>query len=371
MHPRAGARFLVHLALACLAGPVGAGWGAGGADLSLNQQFIEGLQQRGLPIEDPVAMLEVLLDRLPAEVAVYPSENYFYFTLRTGGHELWGNLRLSARDRDQGALSLAYFDRTEPATQSGTPIKVTRRFTREDGVIVERRAELEYGVTFRGRTVLFRLHRLEQRLPQQFQLAQDEAFVARTFDESGYQFFLLFNTRKNYFLWVLNEEATVADQLVPFDGGARLSQELVVGKLSGFVFWVNRDEGVRKTLVGVRRASVARNDFYDGPFDQLADNHVEETHVAEYMQRANPSLQGRIDRYGYYLDQPGQRRVALTPYYVYANRTDLTNFLARAFLTEDPAAYVSQRGRVGTPGVRPAPPIVPLEPAPEGRSDPD
>ena len=60
--------------------------------------------------------------------------------------------------------------------------------------------------------------------------------------------------------------------------------------------------GDRKVLVAVRRLNISRNDYFDGPFDQLADNYADETQVAVYMQRAFPSLQGRIDKYGYYTD---------------------------------------------------------------------
>ena len=118
--------------------------------------------------------------------------------------------------------------------------------------------------------IKFNLHKLSQEPPQLFTLSADEVFVERTFDESGFQFFLLFNQRKNYFLWVLNEEEMVPDILEP------QAEDLLVGKRSGFAFWIDKAHGDRKIFVAVRGYSATRNDYYDGPFDQLADNHVDE-----------------------------------------------------------------------------------------------
>jgi hypothetical protein len=59
-------------------------------------------------------------------------------------------------------------------------------------------------------------------------------FVQRTFDKSGYQFFLLFNEKSNYLFWVLNEEPGVPDVLEP------AGEDLLVGRRSGFAFWVDK-----------------------------------------------------------------------------------------------------------------------------------
>ena len=133
--------------------------------------------------------------------------------------------------------------------------------------------------------------------------------MERTFDESAYQSFLLFNDKKNYFLWVLNEEEGLHDILQP------VGADLLVGKRSGFAFWIDRAHGNRKVLAAVRRLSVSRNDYYDGPFDQLADNYAEEVGISEYMQRALPGLRGRIDKFGYRTDKDRPLRVALSNYH--------------------------------------------------------
>lgn len=332
---------------------------------AFNQRFIEGMCTPEAALDDVHTVLGLLFSALPSEAMIYPSENYYYFILHLGGHELWGNLRFSPEERDAGILPFAYFDRAESATRTGTELRVIRNLEVKDGVLLERREPSVYQVTYRGKMVTFRLHELDQTPPVMFGLREDEVFVARTFDESGYQFFLLFNTKRNYFLWVLNEEEVVPDELVPMEDFKRVHQEVVIGKLSGFVFWVNRDEGVRKILVGVRQASVARNDYFDGPFDQLADNYVEQTRVGDYMQMANPSLRGRIDLYGHFTDPSRPGRVALTNYYVYLAKTDLVEFLVKAILAEDPWAYVSQRGAGTRSGYTPRPAVVPRGPSQE------
>ena len=83
-------------------------------------------------------------------------------------------------------------------------------------------------------------HQLHQRPPQGLPLGDDERFIQRTFDESGYQFYLLFNERADYFFWVLNEEGPMPDE---FDAAG---DDLLFGRRSGFAFWIDRERGTAK-----------------------------------------------------------------------------------------------------------------------------
>jgi len=56
-----------------------------------------------------------------------------------------------------------------------------------------------YQATYKGKAVTFNLHELRQDPSELFYLGEDEVFIQHTFDQSGYQFFLLFNERLNYF----------------------------------------------------------------------------------------------------------------------------------------------------------------------------
>jgi hypothetical protein len=310
----------------------------------LHQDQLEGLRSRELTFDSAEVAFALVFSNLPPVVTVYPSENYYYFILRSSGRELWGNICLPARRRDQGVLSFACVERPDLVFARATPVRLVREFGAKDGVTVERRALFEYRVAYRGRAVTFRLHPLEQQAPKTLTLRADEVLVERTLDESGYPFCLLFNTLKRYFLWVLDEDSALPDVLTQVDDVAKLHQEVQVGKLSGFVFWVDALRARRKVLVAVRRTSVTLNDYYDGPFDQLADNHVDQSRRSEYMQQAFPALRGQIDKFGYYTNQPGAQRVALTCYATYVAKGDLIDFLTRAFLAEDPLEYAARRG---------------------------
>ena len=104
----------------------------------------------------------------------------------------------------------------------------------------------------------------------------------------------------------------------------------------------------RKVLTGVRQLNIRRNDYFDGPFGQLADNYAEETQISDWMQRAFPSLQGRIDTYGYYTDQERPIRVALSTYYKYAATAHMIEFVKLLPDQDDPHAFISRGGRAPT-----------------------
>jgi hypothetical protein len=317
--------------------------------LLFNQNVIEGLTAPPLDLGDPDAVFFQVFAGLPEEVVVYPSENYYYFVLYVGERQVWGNIRLAAGSREEGLLSFGYFEFVEFAARSGTGINGSKMFSQADGVDVVKIDEFTYLVRTRGKEVTFHLHQLAQTPPSLFRLGEGEVFVERTFDESGYQFFLLFNERENYFFWVLNEEAPLPDILDP------VADDLLVGKRSGFAFWVDEAHDARKVLFAVRKLSVTRNDYHDGPFDQLADNYADETNVSEYMQRAFPALRGRIDKYGYYTDRVRPMRVALSTYLTYFAQSDLLRFIELVRESSDPYAFISQRGVDSTSTPSPVP----------------
>jgi len=307
-----------------------------------NQRWLEAQSISEVDLAHPEDLFRHVFAALPAEVTVYPTENYFYFIAHVGGREVWGNLRLAAGSRENGVLSFGYFEFIEFPIGNEQRIQGSKFFTDADGVLVKEIDRFTYRVTFRGKSVTFHLNQLDQSKPTRPVISRDEVFIQRTFDESGYRFYLLFNERSNHFLWVLNEEQGVADKLDEIAPG------LLVGRRSGFAFYVDPSTGNRKVLLGVRQLNVNRNDYFDGPFDQLADNYAQETRVAEYMVRAFPALAGRIDRYGYYTDRQQPLRVALSTYFVYLARSDLVTFLERMKVQDDPLGFISRGGRTET-----------------------
>ena len=317
--------------------------------LLFNQKLVEGLTTESVDLSDVDAVFWHIFSRLPDQVTVYPSENYYYFIMYTDRRQLWGNIRLAAGRRDRNVLSFAYFEFRETPYVTEPRVSSSKFFTEADGLRIEELDPFTYKVRYNQKEVVFNLHKLSQEPPQLFTLGDNETSVMRTFDESGYQFFLVFNEDKNFFNWVLNEEEPFSDVLVP------LQDDLLVGRKSGFAFWVDRAHGDRKILIAIRGANATRNDYYDGPFDQLADNYVEQTNISEYMQRAAPSLRGRIDKYGYFTDRDRPSRVSISPYYVYFSGQALNLYFDRIISAEDPYFLISRKGILPTPTPNPPP----------------
>ena len=85
---------------------------------------------------------------------------------------------------------------------------------------------------------------------------------------------------------------------------------------------------LRKILVGADAYNVLKNNWYDGPFDQLPDNYVNigEIEIQRYIEAAYPADSGKIDKYGNFLEQEGVR-VAIAPYYAYYSRDELMGYI--------------------------------------------
>ena len=311
--------------------------------LLFNQKLVEGLTTESVDLSDVDAVFWHIFSRLPDEVTVYPSENYYYFIMYTDRRQLWGNIRLAAGRRERGVLSFAYFEFRETPYVTEPRVSASKFFTNADGLLIEELDPFTYKVSYDQKEVVFNLHKLSQEPPQLFSLGEQETSVMRTFDESGYQFFLIFNESRNFFMWVLNEEEPFSDVLVP------LHDDLLVGRKSGFAFWVDKAHNDRKVLIAIRGASATRNDYYDGPFDQLADNYVKQTNISEYMVRAAPSLRGRIDKYGYFTNRDRPSRVSISPYYVYFSQQALNLYFDRIKGAEDPYFLISRKGILPTP----------------------
>ena len=322
--------------------------------LLLNQKWIEGLATEGPDFDDVDAVFWHIFSGLPDEVVVYPTENYFYFTLYSGGRQFTGNIRLPVGTRDDGDLAFAYFEFSQSGTIDRNRFTRTKHYTPADGVTVSKIDNFTYDVSYGGKSVIFNLNQIPQDPPKSFPLGQNEVFVQHTFDESGYRFFLLFNEESNYFLWVLDEEHGLTDRL------ETAGEDLLKGKRSGFVFWRDSMHGGRKILVGVSRLNISRNNFYDGPFDQLADNYVDDdSPLSEYMQRSLPGLRGKVNKYGYRTDTDRQLRVALANYYSYISLTNLESFMERAHASDNVYWYISRSGRAKPSSARTPTPTTP------------
>ena len=274
----------------------------------------------------PEAVFAEVFATLPAEVQVAPTEHYHYWRATSSGREVWGNIRLANGLREKGIVSFGYA--CGEASQA-------KYFGAEDGVEVRCEDAFTVRVSLQKKTVVFHLHQLEQSLPQSWKLSADEQFVERTCDESGFQFYLMHRKSRNHFLWILDETTAVK-----FDS---VGEGVWLDKRSGFLFW---KAGKRFVLAAVSRASVKRNDYFDGPFDQLADNYAAKSGRKELMEKAVPECAGKIDVFGNYLNSPKPRRVGLAPYFQYESLEAAVSFLEKARAWSDPLEFIAKLGQV-------------------------
>jgi hypothetical protein len=286
--------------------------------LYTNEAFVEdALRPPSLALKDPMSVFAYVLGSLPARVTVYPTENYYYFQFVHGGTRYAGNIRLDASDRDAGKLHFAYYeDLAEWKAEQGVTHVVLDRAV---GVAVEKLDRLLYRVAYGATAVEFALNDLSKVVPPPHAIGVDETFVGPVFDESAIRFFLVYNRALKLFHYVLDETVKVADDFNVASG----SDRILIGKRTGFAFY--RDHRLnRKILVGVFEGNSRVNNYYDGPFDQLPDNFIEGEALRSIILEVEPSLAGKIDRFGGSPD--GSDRFLISPYLHYRTDQDLLVF---------------------------------------------
>ncbi len=275
-----------------------------------NGSFVDGLEHSFDP-GDIMGVFAALFRNLPRRVFIRPTENYYYFSFLSRGRMYRGNFRLSAADRDRGLLDFIYYEYQDEPQDSGEAPTWFAPLGRAQGVRVRKVSARAYAVEYSGKKVIFYLPAVPQTPPHGLLLGERERFVERIRDESGYFFLLLFDEGRNAFRWLLDESAHPAPRL------DSLRETLMIDRLSGFVFLIDaRNPG--KTLVGVASRNVQRNTYWDGPFDQLAENE-RIPRLREFLERAYPYARGKLDSRGNFLEEFGGGRLAITPYVEYSS----------------------------------------------------
>ncbi len=297
--------------------------GAGEPVFRLHAEVVQAWEAGGIAVEDAAAMFDAVWARLPAEIDVFPTENYVYWQLVVDGRELRGNLRLTPGDREAGTLHFAYSEWQEFPSEDRA-LRLRREAVHK--VLAAGRDAFEWIGTHRGKRVVFCLHHLDQSPPPAAVLRPGETFVMRTADESGLRFLLVFDEAASEFRWLLDEAQPVPEHWRELEPG------IVQGRRTGFVFV---QEPGRRRLAAVRLQSVLRNDWFDGPFDQLADNFADASPLQRCLEKSDPSLRGRIDSRGRFTDSGKPGRVAIAPYGQYASTVQAIR-LARGSKAESP-----------------------------------
>jgi len=288
--------------------------------LVTNETLVRGLYSAP-DAGDRLAVFRYVFSSLDDEVTVYPTENYYYFECALGGVPLKGNIGLLAHSRDAGLVSFGYEEQYAVTDISHRPLARELSLTAQDGVYLKKLSDFKYSISFEGKTVIFNLNEIGVSPPRKARLSPDETFVGPSFDESGLQFYLIYNKRCNTLFWILNEDDSVPEQFLSY------TSELLIGRRTEFAFYDDKENN-RKILIGVKDGNMIRNTWYDGPFDQLPDNYIKlgSVELQKYIEACYEDARGKIDKYGISLDKK-DARVAIVPYVNYSNRDELVKLI--------------------------------------------
>jgi len=284
--------------------------------IKTNEDYISSIK-RNIDLNNTLEVFEIVFNSLKPEVAVYPTENYYYYQFEISGRTIKGNIALFANDRDKGNLNFAFEEVSDMPVNSSDMIEGVATLNAKDGVNIQKVNSFEYIVTYKNRSVKFLLNKLDINQPNSLKLQKNETYVGNTFDESGLRFHLVYNSIYKNLFWVLNEEFFVPDNF------AELIDNVIVGKRTGFIFFNDRTLG-RKILFGVNHQNISLNNWFDGPFDQLPDNYIEtgEVVLKEYIEESYPFCRDKIDKYGHFLND-NDTRVAISSYLAYNSYIDV------------------------------------------------
>jgi hypothetical protein len=304
---------------------------AGKLKLHTNQDMVEELlEQNDLDIKNPNAVFEAVFEALPAKVMVYPTESYYYFTFPYKGIVYAGNLRFDAWDQFDGKVHFAYF--VEYAYWRKPLEPFYKKLGPDDGVKTEQVNKFLYKITFKGKTVEFVLPDLSNVKPGPGVLRADEVYIGPSWDESGVQFFLVYNKPAKTFLYLLIDNPKM-DQYDPH----MLSPAVTVGIRTSFVFYKDKLAD-RQILIGDFVGNTMLNNYFDGPFDQLPDNYVQGNTLLDAILDVEPGMKAeKVDRYG--ADPTGEFRYGITSYKYYRYVEDLKPIVDCAEKSADSAVY--------------------------------
>ncbi|MGQ0740670.1 MAG: hypothetical protein ACT4OJ_16600 [Bacteroidota bacterium] len=291
-----------------------------------HRQDIKFLEVKGNKIKDINNANEVfgyILNQLPEEVTIYPSENYYYFVFGHKGKLYKGSFSLFAHNRDEGIIDIGYTEVAESRWKfsSASVLGGSGTFTAADGFVLDKISDFRYSLSYQERKIIFHLHQKGVEPPAKTRLTAGEIYAGPSFDESGLQFGLVYNSSLQHLYWVLNEDKPKQEAFTP------LMDNILLGQRTGFAFYDDKMNN-RKILIGVKGENVLQNNWYDGPFDQLPDNYVYtgQLEIKNYLEQSYPGTSGRIDKYGHYLDEKGAR-IAVAPYLVYFSEEELKHWV--------------------------------------------
>lgn len=289
-----------------------------GPRITTNQTWLENLQKgTDLKINNVDDAFDFIFSRLPNQVSVYPTENYYYFTFPADGAIYAGNLRLAAQDRDKGVIHFAAFKQANQANEAGE--MMYKALTTKDSVAVDKLTPFSYRVTYNDKQVIFQLNDVSAVKPPKNIIADGEEYLGLVVDESGVRFFLFYNKIHKVFAYVLDETTNILDQF----SSAEKNERTLIGHRTGFALYDHHYLD-RRVLIGVHGANTMVNNYYDGPADQLPENHIKDDNLRKSIVDFDPSVKGELDKFGYF--KSGEGRYLISPYIQYLSVDELAGY---------------------------------------------
>ncbi len=280
--------------------------------IEFNADFIDSTVAKPLDLNDRDAVLSALFRAKPEGFTVYPSEGYYYFTFVNAGEMVKGNFRFDMQERNERKFSFIYYKELANSDHSATNEQYWVLGAGEDGIDLIKKSEFTYEITYKDFRIPVNIYDAKEELKADIELGETEEYVGPIFDESGVRFHLVFDTKADTFVYVLNDMFGHPESYSSLDK----DDDILVGTRSRFAYF-NDKTNQRYVLIGVSRRNIADNNYYDGPFDQLPDSFVDPMHLKELIERHEPRTIGKIREYGDFIDEE-DTRYAIAPYIEYA-----------------------------------------------------
>jgi len=253
--------------------------------------------------EKDYPVFDYVFKNLPYYSIVYPSYQYYYFQFDYSTKEFAGNLRFT--EADDGKLAFGYFEKNK--IQENRYFKI---FGKKEGVFVEKTSDGVIKINYDGNTKWFKIFSLNK-LSEKMKILEEEEFISKIVDESGINFYLIYNSEVSSFYYILREE--ILEDL------ENLEQNLFLGLRTDYVYYADL-KNERFLLVGVNKKNINKNNYLDGAFDQIPPN----LNLREKIYSAYPYTQKNdgLDEQWHFLNKKNTR-VAISPYIKYDNLNEV------------------------------------------------
>jgi len=283
--------------------------------VNFNQTLIEQSTLNGVDLNNRDRVLDLVLNQMPSEIMVYPSEGYYYFSFLNNGEWIKGNLRFDKTQRDKGEVYFVYYKDIEKTPETGKTYFYTLH--ENNGVTLKKISPFSYKLSFKGIHRTVRIYDAHYELSHKPILPEYEEYIGPIFDDSGVRFHFIYDHKAHTFLYVLNSDLGYSETFRSIDSENRI----LIGTRSKFAFYHDRQYR-RMLLVGVYKQYIDQNNHYDGPFDQLPDSFMDGEHFRNILEEYDPSLIGALYPYGVYKNEP-ESRYAVIPYMEYSDESEL------------------------------------------------